>query len=45
MTRFYLFNPMAMILQQARHWMIGGPGGVSPATLMGGAVWLLVPFG
>jgi ABC-2 type transport system permease protein len=45
-TRFYLFNPMATILQQARHWMIGGPhGGVSPATLMGGKVWLVVPMG
>lgn len=45
-TRFYLFNPLAMILQQARHWMIGGVnGGLSPATYMGGAVWLLVPLG
>ena len=24
-TRFYLFNPLATMLQQARHWMIGGP--------------------
>jgi ABC-2 type transport system permease protein len=45
-ARFYLFNPMATILQQARHWMIGGPGGgVSPATIMGGKVWDLVPIG
>jgi ABC-2 type transport system permease protein len=45
-TRYYLFNPMATILQQARHWMIGGPhGGVSPATLMGGKIWLFVPMG
>jgi ABC-2 type transport system permease protein len=44
--RLYLFNPMAMILQQARHWMIGlGPGGRSPAAIMGGTVWLLVPVG
>lgn len=44
-TRFYLFNPMAALLQQARHWMIGGPrGGASPATLMGGTVWLLAPI-
>ena len=36
----------ATLLQQARHWMIGGPvGGASPATLMGGRVWLLVPAG
>jgi ABC-2 type transport system permease protein len=37
---------MAMLLQQARHWMIGlGSGGRSPAAIMGGAVWLLVPIG
>ena len=43
-TRLYLFNPLATLLQQARHWMIGGPvGGASPATLMGGRVWLLAP--
>ena len=43
-TRLYLFNPLATLLQQARHWMIGGPvGGASPATLMGGKVWLLAP--
>jgi ABC-2 type transport system permease protein len=45
-ARFYLFNPLATILQQARHWMIGGPGGgVSPATIMGSKIWLLVPIG
>lgn len=45
-TRLYLFNPLAVILQQARHWMIGGPvGGASPGTLMGGKEWLLVPAG
>jgi ABC-2 type transport system permease protein len=45
-ARLYLFNPMAMILQQARHWMIGvGSGGRSPAAIMGGDVWLLVPVG
>ena len=45
-TRYYLFNPLATILQQARHWMIGGgAGGVSPSTLMGSKVWLLVPAG
>jgi ABC-2 type transport system permease protein len=45
-SRFYLFNPIGVILQQARHWMIGGPGGgASPATIMGGKVWLLAPAG
>jgi hypothetical protein len=45
-VRVYLSNPRATILQQARHWMIGGPrGGQSPAALMGGAVWLLIPIG
>jgi ABC-2 type transport system permease protein len=45
-ARFYLFNPMAMILQEARHWMIGvGPGSASAAQIMGGRVWLLVPIG
>ena len=45
-ARYYLFNPIATILQQARHWMIGGPvGGASPATIMGGKIWLLAPAG
>lgn len=45
-ARYYLFNPLATILQQARHWMIGGPvGGASPATIMGGKIWLLAPAG
>jgi ABC-type polysaccharide/polyol phosphate export permease len=41
-TRYYLFNPIAAILQQARHWMVGGTPGIS--TFMGGAVWVLAPF-
>jgi len=43
--RYYLFNPIATILQQARHWMIGGkpPGGLGVPAIMGGYVWLLVP--
>lgn len=45
-TRLYLCNPVATILQQARHWMIGGPrGGASPAAIMGGKIWLLAPGG
>jgi ABC-2 type transport system permease protein len=53
-VRYYLFNPLATILQQARHWMVGvtpvpNPGtgpkavGFAPATYMGGRIWLLVP--
>jgi ABC-2 type transport system permease protein len=45
LTRYYLFNPLAMILQEARHWMIGGKGVYGPAVYMGGKVWLLVPLG
>ena len=45
-TRFYLFNPLAMILQQARHWMIGGPTVASAQRHTWAAtVWLLVPLG
>jgi ABC-2 type transport system permease protein len=45
-ARLYLFNPLATILQEARHWMIGGPqGGASAGTIMGGQIWLLVPIG
>lgn len=43
LARYYLFNPLAMILQQARHWMVGGSPGVP--QLMGGYVWLVVPLG
>ena len=45
--RYYLFNPISTILQQARHWMIGGtpPGGSGVPVIMGGYVWLLVPGG
>jgi ABC-2 type transport system permease protein len=52
-VRYYLFNPIASILQQARHWMIGNTVEVSghsvkvvgygPAAYMGGRQWLLVP--
>jgi ABC-2 type transport system permease protein len=44
-TRYYLFNPLATILQAARHWMLGGKHVYGPATYMGGKVWLLVPLG
>jgi ABC-2 type transport system permease protein len=40
--RYYLFNPIAAILQQARFWMVGGTE--SPSQIMGGHLWLLVPI-
>jgi ABC-2 type transport system permease protein len=40
-ARWYLFNPIAAVMQQARHWMIGGTAGT--AKWMGGIPWLLVP--
>ncbi len=42
LARYYLFNPLAAILQQTRHWMIGH----SPGTpqIMGGYAWALVPL-
>lgn len=46
LTRYYLFNPLAAMLQQARAWMIGGgAGGLSPSILMGSKLWMLVPAG
>jgi ABC-2 type transport system permease protein len=42
LARYYLFNPLGAILQQARHWMIGGSPG-TPAV-MGGYAWAAVPF-
>lgn len=41
-TRYYLFNPIAAILQEARHWMVGGTPGIS--TFMGGVAWVLAPL-
>jgi ABC-2 type transport system permease protein len=40
LVRAYFFNPIAAVLQQARHWMIGGP---DAATVLGGDQWLVVP--
>jgi ABC-2 type transport system permease protein len=42
-ARYYLFNPIAVVMQQARHWMVGGTPGA--ASWMGGKAWLLVPAG
>jgi ABC-2 type transport system permease protein len=42
-VRYYLFNPLAAILQQTRDWMIGSTH--SPAYYMGSSLWLLIPGG
>jgi ABC-2 type transport system permease protein len=42
-ARWFLFNPIATVMQESRHWLVGGTAGVS--TWMGGHVWLLVPLG
>jgi ABC-2 type transport system permease protein len=41
LARFYLFNPLGAILQQARHWMLGDSPG-TPA-IMGGYEWVAAP--
>lgn len=43
LARYYLFNPIAAVMQQARHWMVGGSPGI--AFWMGGRIWVLVPLG
>lgn len=43
-VKLLLFNPLAAIIQQARHALID-PSYPSAAAAMGGAVWLLVPIG
>jgi ABC-2 type transport system permease protein len=42
LARYYLFNPLAAVMQEARHWMVGGSPGLS--YWMGGHIWVLVPF-
>jgi ABC-2 type transport system permease protein len=41
-TRFYMFNPLAAILEQARYWIIGN--GPSTPQVMGGYGWALIPL-
>ena len=41
LARYFLFNPIADVMQQARLWLVGGTWGAP--TWMGGHVWLLVP--
>ena len=43
-ARLLLFNPLAAMIQEARHAIVG-PSQPSAAETMGGAAWLLVPFG
>lgn len=43
-VRLLMCNPLAAIIQQARHALID-PSNPSAAQAMGGAVWLLIPFG
>jgi ABC-2 type transport system permease protein len=42
-TRVYMFNPLAAILEQARYWIIGN--GPSTPQVMGGYGWALIPLG
>ena len=42
-TRVYMFNPLAAILEQARYWIIGD--GPSTPQVMGGFGWALIPLG
>jgi ABC-2 type transport system permease protein len=47
-VRYYLFNPLATLLQQTRYWIIGGTPTHpvhSPAYYMGSSLWLMVPLG
>jgi ABC-2 type transport system permease protein len=44
-AKWYLFNPIATVMQQARYWMVGDPHGGGAAYWMGGKIWLLVPGG
>jgi ABC-2 type transport system permease protein len=41
-TRIYMFNPLAAILEQARYWIIGN--GPSTPQVMGGYGWALIPL-
>jgi ABC-2 type transport system permease protein len=42
--RYVLFNPIACLLEQARHWMID-PEAQGAVTAIGGWGWALVPIG
>jgi ABC-2 type transport system permease protein len=44
LQRLIMCNPIAVIVQQARHALID-PTAPSAAQAIGGAVWLLIPFG
>jgi len=42
--KYVMFNPIAVILEQTRHYLID-PNAPTASEAMGGAVWLLVPAG
>jgi len=44
LRRLIMCNPLAVIVQQARHAIVDA-GAPSAAEAMGGAVWLLIPLG
>jgi ABC-2 type transport system permease protein len=41
-TRFYMFNPLAAMLEQARYWILGN--GPSTPQVMGGFGWAMIPL-
>jgi ABC-2 type transport system permease protein len=45
--RFLMTNPIAAIIAQARHALVGGPEGVNPsaAVALGGSIYVLIPLG
>lgn len=43
-ARIALLNPLAALIQEARHLLLG-PGQPSPAEVLGGTAWLLIPSG
>lgn len=42
LAKIALLNPIAAIIQEARHLLVGAP---SPASVLGSDLWLLVPLG
>jgi ABC-2 type transport system permease protein len=44
LVKVVMSNPLAVLIQQFRHWLLG-PQVPTAADAMGGAVWLLIPAG